>query len=537
MSLVLKYIGFWLPILLSIFFYRLDLDNHFYEVLSNILLAFVFIFTSHFFLNKILSVVVWIISVVVFNVCVFIQIAHYYLFQDNIKSSTLFIVFDTDSSEANDFFSMYADASLVVTAVILLITIIINIAVVYQELKSTKNTPKRYSIFNLKYNFRFNYLLFILIIGLVLVNNIRAASLPYTAFKAYNKYTIENKKYNDVAVNKLGGKFTNVTHKSSNNSEVYVLIIGESTTRNHMQLYGYNRKTTPKLNSIKNSLLVFNNVITPHTHTIKSLEKVLTLANSRNPEKKFDGSIIQLFNKAGFNTYWISNQTPLGINETATTVLSKSCTERYFLNTTVDEKSYDEKVLKPLDLVLSKKSEKKLIVIHLLGTHGNYINRYPSIYSTFNGKPETNFKHDKAFATINAYDNAVLYNDFIVTEIIKKVKNRNSKSFALYFSDHGEDVYNTMDMACHTESKGSKPMYDIPFILWQSEIYKKENTDLVFNVNRPWSTEDLIFTLSDLAQIKFNQFDASRSLINSKFEQKERLIFNNKTYNETFKIQ
>ncbi len=51
--------------------------------------------------------------------------------------------------------------------------------------------------------------------------------------------------------------------KNADHSNTLVLVIGESTNRQRMSLYGYPRKTTPRLDAIKDELLVFDNIYSP----------------------------------------------------------------------------------------------------------------------------------------------------------------------------------------------------------------------------------------------------------------------------------
>ena len=62
-----------------------------------------------------------------------------------------------------------------------------------------------------------------------------------------------------------------------------VLVIGESTNRANMSVYGYDRKTTPSLNSLRNDLLVFQDVVSSEPVTIASMIKMLTPANLAQP--------------------------------------------------------------------------------------------------------------------------------------------------------------------------------------------------------------------------------------------------------------
>ena len=61
----------------------------------------------------------------------------------------------------------------------------------------------------------------------------------------------------------------------------YVFIVGESANRNHFSLYGYKRNTTPRLEAMRDELVIFDDVISPDTHTIPSLRKVLLFPELR----------------------------------------------------------------------------------------------------------------------------------------------------------------------------------------------------------------------------------------------------------------
>ena len=513
-------IGYWFPILLSLFIYD---DNQYLNIIfGNIILALGLILWSNLFIKFKIKIIFEFIGVVIFNFIMFFQMAHFHLFNDNIKPSTFFIIFDTNSNETIDFLSMYIDSTIIFLIISLsLITVLGLILYIKYPIK--------------KPNLKFNFLFLIIILVLFSSYKTRKNLFPNIIYKAVKDYNYEKNRLKEITYDKYGGDFSEVQHKEDSSEEIYVVIIGESTTKTHMQLYDYYRKTNPLLNKIKDELIVYNDVISPNTHTIPSLEKSLTLGTTDSPDKKFNGTIIQLFNKAGFKTYWISNQKPMGFNESMTTIISKNCDEQYFVNTSgYGHQSLDEKVLSPFKKVLKQEYRKKLIVIHIMGTHVIYSNRYPPSFKKFNGTPDTKFNHDEAHAVINDYDNAVLYNDFIINEIINEVRSTESKSYVVYFSDHGEDVFETMDMAGHNEINGSKPMYEIPFIIWRSDKFKQYNRKFVFDTNRKSTTEDLLFTLSDLSNITFKEFESSKSLVNENFVEKKRLISNQLDYDTFF---
>ena len=240
--------------------------------------------------------------------------------------------------------------------------------------------------------------------------------------------------------------------------------------------------------------------------------------------------------QAGFKTYWISNQIPVGMYETISTTIAKLSDKVYFTNSgnEKDQQSFDEKVFPYLDRVLSENVTKKFIVVHLLGTHVQYKNRYPKSFDVFKDTPQTKFPSEKAFEEINWYDNAILYNDFVVSTIINKVKaaTENQTSSLIYLSDHGEDVFESVDLAGHSEAISSKPMYLIPFIYWSNNV--EQNKRYGQYTKRKYLADDLIFSLVDVANITFNGYETERSIFNSNFKERKRLVKDGKDFDELF---
>ena len=202
----------------------------------------------------------------------------------------------------------------------------------------------------------------------------------------------------------------------------------------------------------------------------------------------------------------------------------------------VHNKVKDAELLPELDAVLSEgSSSKKFIVIHLTGTHFNYKNRYPDTFNIFKDTPFSNYPSDENFKIINDYDNAVLYTDYVVSEIIHKIKALNTKSFVLYLSDHGEELFKDHNMAGHNEDISTQDMYDVPFLLWQSEDYKNQK-QLTVDVNRPYMLDDLFHSISDLLEITAKEVDLERSIFNTEFKSRKRIIMESSQYETYFNL-
>jgi len=242
-------------------------------------------------------------------------------------------------------------------------------------------------------------------------------------------------------------------------------------------------------------------------------------------------------NQAGFKTFWLSNQMPIGIYETLLTKLSKASDKYVYTNTTRWSfvTPFDEVLLPHLDEALKDPATHKFIVIHLLATHSNYGLRYPKEFDVFKTEPSTAFPSEESFKVINEYHNSIFYVDFILDQIIEKTKSKDEKSYVLYFSDHGEEVYVDKNFKGHNDSDiPTKSMYEIPFFVWTSDEFDSSYT-FDYDPERLYVLDDLMHSLSDFSQINFLKFERSKSIFSKDFQPKPRIIGNKIDYDKFFK--
>lgn len=512
-------------------------------IFLHLLLYFVAYFISNKKLSSIYVRFIYLSTLVI----TFFEVAYVSIYKERITPSTAFILIETNPSETSEYLKEYFNTEIFIWLLILLIPSVfiligVNKAIQQYTLKSS---------FKAIFNDLHKLALFIetlwvktqnsiwkkLALGLVLIvigtavyfnSNHHKYHAVFQIFNGYEKYKTEVEKYkNFFGSSQKSNLLKTVVKKEDSLKETIIIIIGESTTKHHLGIYGYHRNTTPNLENLRSELLVFNDVISPHTHTIPALGKVLTFATTANPEAKEHGSLVQLVKAAGYKTSWISNQIPIGINETMVSILAQAADYSYYTNLGGEQelRSLDERVLPILAKSLKKNDTKKVIFVHLLGTHTQYKNRYPENFNQFKDIPSTPFGTQQAFDAINQYDNAVLYNDFIISEIITLLKANaipNEKQQLLFFSDHGEDVYQTVDFNGHSEAIGSYPMFEIPFVFWSNQ--KSELEKYSPFTNRKYMTDQLIFSIADLLNISFDGMQEENSIFNPNFQVKQRIV-------------
>jgi heptose-I-phosphate ethanolaminephosphotransferase len=361
-----------------------------------------------------------------------------------------------------------------------------------------------------------------------------SAVTPWQLMVGFHQYRQQLDNMNELLLaNAQLAPLQHFTDAHAGQANTLVLVIGESTNRQRMSLYGYPRATSPKLDALREQLAVFDNVVTPRPYTIEALQQVLTFADQQSPDAYLTTpSLMNMMKQAGYKTFWITNQQTMTERNTMLTTFSKQADVQVYLNNNLEQnaRQYDGDVLAPFDKALTDAAPRKLIIIHLLGTHMSYRYRYPAEFDRFTdrqGVPE--WVTDDQLPTYNSYDNAVLYNDFVVSSLIEQFAATKPNGFLLYLADHGEAVFDAPQGKVLGRSEGapSSPMYTVPFMLWRSEQWLANNpADYSAALKRPYSSSNLIHTWADLAGLNFTELDTSKSVVSANFKARPVMIGN-----------
>ncbi|HET8838720.1 MAG TPA: sulfatase-like hydrolase/transferase [Flavobacteriaceae bacterium] len=449
---------------------------------------------------------------VFFVLCLFLESAFFYLFHTNFSASAIYILIETNAAESREFLGFYLDVPIICFFLALLL-------LCFLYFKRRKNIFRKYSL-------RVKAMSLSLLVGLLIFMKFSGMidpNLPYLVGISIWDYSHEKSKMEAFNIDKPTGNFEEVNFQGKFKKNLFVLVIGESTTKRNFGLYGYYRNTTPKLKEIENELLVYWNVISPHAFTIGALQEALTLNNF---QKSDESSLVQLMNQAGFKTFWLSNQRPIGPYESLVTKISKASNVVEFTNSAIagSVTPYDEVLLSYFEKALADSAENKFIVLHILGTHMQYKNRYPENFDFFKDQPQSNFEDELAHSRINSYDNAIRYMDSFLRQVIEMSRDKHVPSYVLYFSDHGEEVYHNRYFAGHLDENPTKDMFEVPFILWRSEEFKKQDFIFEENLKTPYSMGDFIYSFADLSQIDFAGMNEEKSIFSEQFQPKKRKV-------------
>lgn len=245
-------------------------------------------------------------------------------------------------------------------------------------------------------------------------------------------------------------------HRAAN----VVVIIGESASRDHLSLYGYPLKTTPRMDAIADSLFVFNDAVASSFTTSYNMPRLLSFMPSgwQNAEEERPWyeypSVFTLFKRFGYHTEWISNQEKTGNLSNLSAILAQSADKVKYVGLLCSDdlptRRYDEALLPYYFEAIRHEAPYKLIFLHLLGSHTMYKMRYPDNRQAFNDEdvwPLVNnrkWMDSKKARTIACYDSSIAYTDSIIDVVRKSLAVSKSPCLFVYLSDHGQSCMTTV---------------------------------------------------------------------------------------------
>ena len=234
--------------------------------------------------------------------------------------------------------------------------------------------------------------------------------------------------------------------------DTYVLIVGESVRVDNMSLYGYTRSTTPQVEAQRKQIKLFNQAISGAPYTALSVPLSLTADSVLSHDiHNYPDNIINMANQAGFQTFWLSSQSAFRQNGTAVTSIAME---------TVYVRGFDELLLPHLSQALQQNTQqKKLIVLHLNGSHEPACSAYPQSSAVFQPQDDQDA----------CYDNSIHYTDSLLGQVFELLKDR--RASVMYFADHGLERDPTKkNVYFHGGREASQQAYHVPMFIWYSPV-------------------------------------------------------------------
>ena len=365
-------------------------------------------------------------------------------------------------------------------------------------------------------------------------HNLFYQSFPLNLLLAGNEYRVQQQALSAVAAQSRDFRFGAAQPEVLGDRQIYVLVIGETLRPDRLQLNGYPRATTPELASIP-GVVSFKDMISPWAWTRMSVPVIISRKTAADHSYFFnEKSLVAAFAEAGFRTYWLSTQSPLGVHDSSVALHASEADEVQYLNPVGYKKEgfYDAVLLDAFQRVLARKEQKQLIVLHTLGSHFSYTDRYPPEFDRFlpSGKGQKIGMHDRGNRELlnNAYDNTVLYTDFVVSGLIRQLQSQQAIASLLLVSDHGENIF---DGNCDKSGHGHNTEFDyrVGALWWGSELFSKQFPQKTQQLNKaaqlPLLTSQTFHTMLQLADIHYPSQQTAMSFADPAFRPQSRKLW------------
>ena len=300
--------------------------------------------------------------------------------------------------------------------------------------------------------------------------------------------------------------------------EVYVYIIGEASRAMNWQLYGYGRETNPLLSGV-GDLVVFRDVLTQSNTTHKSVPLILSsVATGEHEELYRRKGLPALFNEAGFDTWFISNQSPQGAM-----IDHLAHDARHVIY--IRSPRHDTQLLDEMRKVLERSTSQKLLfVLHCYGSHFSYHQRYPREFAHFQPDNDVAIARQHRPMLVNAYDNSIRYTDYFLAQTIDYLRSlKGTSSALLYCADHGEDLIDDdRERFLHASPTTTAYQLYVASLAWFSEDYRTHFPEKAAaaeaNETAPATTHALFHTMADMASIRGRFLSTKVSLVSPDFD-------------------
>lgn len=326
------------------------------------------------------------------------------------------------------------------------------------------------------------------------------------------EYSANDKRYVTEMNNRLKDLKVQALGKPFKKPSTILMVIGESASRDYMSAFTkMEHDTTPWMREMAKDTV--HTVIFPHAyscamHTVQSLEKALTEYNQYNGRQFYDScSVIDIAHKLGYRVHWYSNQGHLGANDTPITLVANTAEVAKWTKQDLGKVQYDETLVDFLEELHPE--ENNFLVLHLKGSHFNFLNRYPQDRTVW-GEPGIQ-------NNVLNFENSIRYTDDVLQQVYNYVSEHLNLQAMVYFSDHATipDRHRSPNFSGFGDLR-------IPLFINFSDEYIACHPNRVeaLKANKEaYFTNDLIYELMcGIFDIQSNHFDESSSLASRKYK-------------------
>ena len=508
----------------------------------------------------------WLVSVPVI-VILFAELFTVFFYHSNFTVYVIQLIFETNASESSEFIraalahpgTWYAVAITIVTALVAW-----GITYKIQQRKNAQRSVCQKDVCGVrKFNVqRVSLAIAVILIAWSVVRQVSAYYKLYRCFSSASTAVCNDTRYiphlNTPFVRLAYGTAYNLATSAeldelestvaattvdscSFRCPLIVLVIGESYNKHHTPLYqdGY-LPTTPHLmqQHEQGNLVVFTDAVAPFNFTSNAFKYMFTTWDEESDDQWTHHTLFPaVFKKAGYCVDFYTNQFAMGQtdnwNLAGGTIFNRPrLSELQFTHRNPDVFEFDGQLLSQLPPVDTLTAQPTLLILHFIGQHVNYSNRYPTDFAKFTADDEkTLFGGNTGRQTAAHYDNALLYNDHVLNTLFQYLRDKDA--IAILLADHGEEVYDWRDKYERTNERTITPeiaryQYEIPLMFYMTPSFRQYHPDVADAVkaaaHRPFISSDLCHLLFYLGGIRHPDYRENRNILSPHYDMHRKRI-------------
>nr|WP_321242192.1 phosphoethanolamine--lipid A transferase [uncultured Tolumonas sp.] len=354
---------------------------------------------------------------------------------------------------------------------------------------------------------------------------IRHMIVPVNYVSAIESYIRSNLEGGKIVVSPLGEdakKGTKIT-AGGQKKVLTVIVVGEAARASEFSLNGYARDTNPELSKL--DIVNYRNVSSCGTETAVSVPCMFskfTRQDYSDSKAKRSENLVDVLKHAGFELLWKDNNS--SSRGVAVRIGEQNVQDLKVPGLCNNGECFDEILLYQLQDYIDKLTNDGVIVLHMKGSHGPaYYLRSPEKFKKFLPECRTNQLQDcPRQELINAYDNTIVYSDYVLSQVIKLLQQNNPRfdTAMLYMADHGEST-GEKGIYLHAAPYMIAPeeQTHIGALQWFSPSFlqrmKLDKNCLLRKADEPLSQDNLFHSVLGLLDVKTSAYDTSLDMFAS----------------------
>ncbi|MDO8414765.1 MAG: phosphoethanolamine transferase [Agitococcus sp.] len=300
-------------------------------------------------------------------------------------------------------------------------------------------------------------------------------------------------------------------------NELMVMVIGESSQAEFWQINGFAQETSPFIvaRQKKGELINFPKHMSAASATFLAVPSMLTPFGKiiEFRDGGWSPSLMSLMKKASRHTAWFSTQSPQPASTEADDVDFVGDFFNYY-----DKALFDEALVPHAAQWMKKYADTpSFLVLHTLGSHIPFERRYPNAFKKW-AVPEAEYPKSQ---TVANYSNTILYTDYVLEQVMKKMELEKRPALLVYVSDHGETL---MRGISRSASPAGAAILHVPLMIWANALWRTAHPDqwalLATQANTQPVTHHLNLapTLTHLAGLQYEGMPHDLDLLSAQFK-------------------